>query len=141
MFGADKHKKVDIGQFGGKTTIIAQDAELRGNMNFNGAVQVDGRIIGNIEAEQGLVRISEHGYVEGVIRAPSVLVNGQVVGDVHAKEHLELDAKARISGDLYYRVMEMVMGAQISGNLNYMDGDTAPQRVLQVVDDKAASEE
>ncbi|MFN3581481.1 MAG: polymer-forming cytoskeletal protein [Pseudomonas sp.] len=141
MFGADKHKKVDIGQFGGKTTIIAQDAELRGNMRFNGAVQVDGRIIGNIEAEQGLVRVSEHGYVEGVIRAPSVLINGQVVGDVHAGEHLELDAKARISGDLYYRVMEMVMGAQISGNLHYMDADAIPQRVLQVVDDKAASEE
>ena len=123
MFGADKHKKIEIGQFGGKTTIIAQDAEFRGDLKFTGALQVDGRVIGNIEAEQGLVRISEHGYVEGVVRAPSVLVNGQVLGDVHAFEHLELDTKARIQGDLHYRFMEMVMGAQINGKLCYLDAD------------------
>ena len=122
MFGNDKHKRADIGQFSGKTTIVAQDAELRGDVRFNGALQIDGRIIGNVEAEEGMVRVSEHGYVEGVIRAPSVLVNGQVVGDVHAFEHLELDTKARISGDLYYQMMEMVMGAQISGQLHYVGG-------------------
>lgn len=122
MWGAEKHKKADISQFSGKTTIIAQDAEVRGDMSFNGAVQIDGRVIGDIDAEQGLVRISEHGYVEGVIRAPSVVVNGQVVGDVHATEHLELDTKARITGNLHYRFLEMVMGAQISGQLNYLGG-------------------
>lgn len=131
MFGNDKHKRADIGQFSGKTTIVAQDAELRGDVRFSGALQVDGRIIGNVEAEQGLVRVSEHGYVEGVIRAPSVLVNGQVVGDVHAFEHLELDTKARISGDLYYQMMEMVMGAQISGQLHYVgSSETAREERL-----------
>ncbi|GAA6133170.1 bactofilin family protein [Halopseudomonas sabulinigri] len=125
MWGSDKHKKADISQFGGKTTIIAQDAQITGDMRFTGAVQIDGRVIGNIEADEGLVRVSEHGYVEGVIRAPHVLINGQVTGDVHALEHLELDAKARISGDLHYRFMEMVMGAQISGQLNYLDEATA----------------
>jgi len=125
MWGSDKHKKADISQFGGKTTIIAQDAEIVGDMRFSGAVQVDGRLIGNIEAQEGLVRVSEHGYVEGVIKAPHVLINGQVNGDVHALAHLELDSKARINGDLYYRFMEMVMGAQISGQLNYLDEQTA----------------
>ena len=125
MWGSDKHKKADISQFGGKTTIIAQDAQITGDMRFTGALQVDGRVIGNIEADEGLVRVSEHGYVEGVIRAPHVLINGQVMGDVHALEHLELDAKARISGDLHYRFMEMVMGAQISGQLNYLDEASA----------------
>ncbi|UAW98074.1 polymer-forming cytoskeletal protein [Halopseudomonas nanhaiensis] len=125
MFGNEKHKRADIGQFSGKTTIIAQEAELRGDVRFTGALQVDGRIIGDIETDQGLVRVSEHGYVEGIIRAPSVLVNGQVVGDVHASEHLELDTKARIAGDLYYQAMEMVIGAQISGQLHYVGGSEA----------------
>ena len=140
MFGTDKHKKVDIGQFGGKTTIIAQDAEFKGDFRFTGALQVDGRVIGNVHADQGLVRISEHGCIEGVIRAPSVLINGQVTGDVHASEHLELDAKARISGDLHYRFMEMVMGAQISGNLHYMDAEL-PAQVALPVDADLVSEE
>ena len=132
MWGSDKRKKADIGQFSGKTTIIAQQAQIRGDMRFDGALQIDGRVIGSIEAEEGLVRISEHGYVEGVIKAPHVVINGQVVGDVHALEHLELDAKARISGALYYRYMEMVVGAQISGQLNYLD-DSAQSAQLDAV--------
>ncbi|MFO7704167.1 MAG: polymer-forming cytoskeletal protein [Halopseudomonas sp.] len=140
MFGIEKSKRRAIGQFGGKTTIIAQDAEFTGDLHFNGALQVDGRIIGNVQADQGLVRISEHGYIEGVIRAPSVLINGQVTGDVHASEHLELDAKARISGDLYYRFMEMVMGAKISGNLNYLD-TALPVTPALAMDELVAPEE
>ncbi|HDZ57915.1 MAG TPA: polymer-forming cytoskeletal family protein [Pseudomonas xinjiangensis] len=138
MWGADKHRKADISQFSGKTTIIAQDAEIRGDLTFNGAVQIDGRVVGNIEAEEGLVRVSEHGYVEGIIKAPSVLVNGQVVGDVHAFEHLELDTKARINGDLHYRFLEMVMGAQISGQLHYLGGGemlTSPLPLTQVTEE------
>lgn len=140
MFGADKNKKMDIGQFGGKTTIIAQDAEFKGDLCFNGALQVDGRVIGNVEASQGLVRVSEHGVIEGIIRAPSILINGQVTGDVHASDHLELDAKARISGDLYYRSMEMVTGAQISGSLNYLDAAPPIAPALQL-DVQSRSEE
>ena len=65
MWGSEKQKKADIGRFSGKTTIIAQDAEVIGDLRFVGAVQVDGRVVGNIEAQDGLVRISEHGYAEG----------------------------------------------------------------------------
>jgi cytoskeletal protein CcmA (bactofilin family) len=122
MWGADKHRKADISEFSGKTTIIAQETEVRGDLHFNGAVQVDGRIVGNIFAEHGLVRLSEHGRVEGTIRAPSVFFNGEIHGDVYATEHLELDAKARIVGDLHYRFLETVMGAQISGKLHYHAG-------------------
>jgi cytoskeletal protein CcmA (bactofilin family) len=132
MWGADKHKKMDIGKFGGKTTIVAQDAEINGDISFSGVLQVDGRIIGNIDADQGLVRVSEHGRVQGVINAPSVLINGEVIGDVHANEHLELDAKARITGNLYYRFIEMVMGAQISGTLNHLNEPAPTAPVAQI---------
>lgn len=140
MFGGEKSKKLAIGRFGGKTTIIAQDAEFTGDLCFTGALQVDGRIVGNVQADQGLVRISEHGSIEGIVRAPSVLINGQVTGDVHASEHLEVDAKARISGDLYYRFMEMVMGAKISGNLNYLEAALPLTPALEM-DELAAPEE
>ncbi|WVM90688.1 polymer-forming cytoskeletal protein [Halopseudomonas pachastrellae] len=139
MWGSEKQKKADIGGFSGKTTIIAQDAELIGDLRFVGAVQVDGRVVGNIEAQDGLVRISEHGYVEGSIKAPHVVINGQVCGDVQALEHLELDAKARISGDLHYRSMEMVMGAQISGQLNCMTENAALLTFTDTAQDSVGS--
>lgn len=111
----------------GKTTLIAGDTELRGNIRFVGAVQVEGRVIGNIDTDEGLVSVTREGYVEGIIKAPRVVVDGAIVGDVHAFEHLQLDARARVDGDLYYRFMEMVAGAQINGQLHYL-GEGAANR-------------
>lgn len=120
MLKLNRRKNTTISQYAGKTTVIAADTEVRGDLRFGGAVQVDGRLIGNIDAEEGLVLIAQEGYVEGIIKTPSVVVNGVIVGDVHAFEHLQLDAEARIDGDLYYRFMEMVSGAQINGQLHYL---------------------
>lgn len=128
MLKLDRRKNTTISQYAGKTTVIAGDMEVRGDLRFSGAVQVDGRVIGNIDADEGLVSITQEGYVEGIIKAPSVVVNGVIVGDVHAFEHVQLEAEARVDGDLYYRFMEMVSGAQINGQLHYLGdgrGDAA----------------
>ncbi|GGJ09617.1 bactofilin family protein [Halopseudomonas pertucinogena] len=113
----------------GKTTLIAGDTELRGNIRFAGAVQVDGRVVGNIDADDGLVSVTREGYVEGIIKAPRVVIDGVIVGDVHALEHLQLDARARVDGDLYYRFMEMVAGAQINGQLHYLGEESSGREV------------
>lgn len=116
----DRRKNQTVTHYPGKTSLIADNAELRGDLRVTGAVQVDGRIIGNIEADDGLVSITRDGYVEGIIKAPRVMIDGAIVGDVYAAEHLQLDAQARVDGDLYYRFMEMVSGAQINGQLHYL---------------------
>lgn len=121
----DRRKNQTVNQYPGKTTVVANDAELRGNVRFTGAIQVDGRVIGNIDTDDGLVSVTRDGYVEGVIKAPKVTLDGTVVGDVYAAEHLQLDAQARVDGDLYYRFMEMVTGAQINGQLRYLGDEQA----------------
>lgn len=121
----DRRKNQTVSQYPGKTTIVANGAELRGDVRFAGALQVGGRVVGNIDASDGLVSVTRDGYVEGVITAPRVVLDGTVVGDVYAAEHLQLDAQARVDGDLYYRFMEMVAGAQINGQLRYLGAEQA----------------
>ena len=41
--------KADIQKFSGRTSVIAAGAELIGDMRFQGAVQVDGRLSGNLQ--------------------------------------------------------------------------------------------
>ena len=53
--------------------------------------------------------------VQGEVRADHVIINGTVRGHVHAKELLELQPKARIEGDVYYKALEMHRGATITG--------------------------
>jgi cytoskeletal protein CcmA (bactofilin family) len=45
------------------------------------------------------------------------VINGEVVGNVYASEKLELSAKARISGNVEYNLLEMASGAEINGQM------------------------
>lgn len=118
--------KADLQRYSGKTSVISAGAELVGELRFQGAVQVDGRLCGNLSASEGLVRVSVEGLVEGEIRAPHVILDGEVIGDVYASEHLELGARARVRGNLHYGLMEMAMGAQVEGRLCHLKDAPRP---------------
>lgn len=61
--------------------------------------------------------LSATGLVEGDVSAPNVILNGRVVGNVLATGRVELAANARVSGTLYYKLLEMEMGAEVNGQL------------------------
>jgi cytoskeletal protein CcmA (bactofilin family) len=112
MFGK---KKSEAG-----ITLIASNCELSGDIHFSDQLLVNGTINGNVYAKAGskaLVTVSEKGRVTGDIRAPNVVVNGQVSGDIHSDKHVELSAKAEIVGNVYYSLIEMVMGSRVDGSL------------------------
>ncbi|RRJ83458.1 bactofilin family protein [Aestuariirhabdus litorea] len=114
-----KPKAINIEKYGDRTTLIANGATVNGDLQFEGALQIEGRVIGNVTAAEGLVRIADNGYVEGEIRSPHIIINGKVTGDVHSSEHLELAAQAEVNGNVFYKLIEMVMGAQVNGSLEY----------------------
>ncbi|AHK14808.1 MAG: polymer-forming cytoskeletal protein [Thalassolituus sp.] len=103
-------------------TLISAKTEIHGDVILTGGLHIDGLVKGNLIAEAGsgaTVRVSEKGRVEGQITAPNIIINGEVIGDVHASEYIELAKKARVKGDVYYQAMEMVLGAQVNGQLHH----------------------
>jgi cytoskeletal protein CcmA (bactofilin family) len=105
------------------TTLISRDAEVIGDIKFSGALDIEGVVKGSIIAKTGgkeaVVRIVDKGRVEGEIRAPSVIVNGTVIGDVHCTKHLELASKARVEGNVHYTLVEMAIGAEVNGGFRH----------------------
>lgn len=118
MLGKKKQKpRRPTGNF---DTLISSRADIHGDVHFSGGLHVDGRVCGMLVADEGsdaVLRISEVGTVEGDIRAPHVIINGTVKGDVYASAHLELAANAAIHGNVYYNLIEMAMGATVNGSL------------------------
>jgi cytoskeletal protein CcmA (bactofilin family) len=107
------------------TTLIASDAEVEGNICFSGNLDIEGVVKGNVTArpdQDGTVRIVENGRVEGEIRAPSVIINGVIVGDVFSSKHLELAARAQVQGNVHYTLVEMAIGAEVNGSLQHSPG-------------------
>jgi cytoskeletal protein CcmA (bactofilin family) len=107
----------------GKTTLISSDTVILGDIRFSGVLDVEGLVQGNIVAQPGkdaVVRVIAKGRVEGEIRAPSVIINGAVEGNVHSTKHLELASKARVQGNVYYTLVEMAAGAEVNGSLAHV---------------------
>jgi cytoskeletal protein CcmA (bactofilin family) len=106
-------------------TLIAANTEVVGDVRFHEQLFVDGRVEGNLYAAAegaGTVVISERGRVQGDIRVPNIVINGEVEGDVYACARVELAAKARVKGNVYYQLIEMQLGAMVDGQLLHDDG-------------------
>jgi cytoskeletal protein CcmA (bactofilin family) len=110
-------------------SLIAQGSRIDGNLTFTEGLRIDGEIVGNIVAtmdEPSILVISEAAVVEGEIRADHVIINGSVRGPVHARQLLELQPKARIEGDVFYKALEMHQGAVIAGQLKPLEEGEKP---------------
>ncbi len=109
-------------------TLIGRQTEVLGDIRFTGGLHVDGKIKGKVLAQTEKVAslsVSESGTVEGDVRVPHIVLNGTVVGDVHASEKITLAAKARVTGNVYYRIIEMESGALVNGQLVHESGEVA----------------
>jgi cytoskeletal protein CcmA (bactofilin family) len=111
-------------------SLIGMSTSIKGDVGFKGGLRIDGQINGNINAESGpqpsVLVISEHAKVVGEVRAAHLIVNGEIIGDVHSSELLELQPKARITGNVYYKALEMHGGALVSGKLSHDQAGETP---------------
>lgn len=101
-------------------SLIGAETRIDGDLSFSGGLRVDGRVCGNIREVEGhpsTLVLSEQGRIEGVIRVSHVVVNGTVIGPVHAGEYVELQGKSRVTGDVFYKTLEMHVGAIVEGKL------------------------
>ncbi len=107
-----KNSKVD--------SLIGRHSEVVGNIKFSGGLHVDGTVNGAVVAEteeNSVLTVSERGTINGEVRVPYVILNGVVIGDVYANQHIELASHARVEGDVHYTLIEMAMGAEVNGKL------------------------
>ena len=106
-------------------TLIGAETRVEGDIHFKGGLRVDGSVRGNISetTSPGTLVLSEHGRVEGAITVCHAVINGKVLGPVRSNEYVELQNKSRVTGDVYYKSLEMHTGAVIEGKLIYL-GDT-----------------
>lgn len=118
-------------------TLVSRSTEIVGDIHFSGELLIEGKVKGNIYAEddaEALIRVAEKGAVEGEICVPSAVINGLVQGDVRSSKHIELASKATVVGNVYYNLIEMVMGSEVNGKLMHMSA--AKTETKQIASEK-----
>ncbi|MFS2140261.1 bactofilin family protein [Duganella sp. Dugasp56] len=105
-------------------SLIGATIRVDGNLLFRGGMRIDGKVFGNVVAEAGhasYLVIGENARIEGEVRCDHLVVNGEIKGSVISTALLEIQPKARIIGDVCYKVLEMHGGAQVLGQLTHRD--------------------
>jgi len=101
------------------SSLIADDVEIVGDLNFSNGIRIDGRVRGNVVARPGdgttrtLLVLSDKGHIEGTIRCGDAVINGTVVGDLDVEHFLELQSNSRIIGTVRYQHLQMDVGAAV----------------------------
>ncbi len=110
-------------------SLIGEGTVVQGSIVFTQGLRIDGQVIGNVSAEGedgSILVISDNARVQGRVSASHVIINGEVCGPVVCTDILELQPKARITGDVRYELLEMHPGAQVEGELRPLKSTDKP---------------
>lgn len=114
-------------------SLIGAGTTIEGDLNFSGGLRIDGQVNGNVIAVQGkpgTLVLSEQAKVTGEVNVTHLVINGTINGPVTASEYLELQSKAKVTGDVHYKTLEIQLGAIIEGRLIYSNAAAAQDKVV-----------
>ncbi|MCJ7679198.1 MAG: polymer-forming cytoskeletal protein [Candidatus Aminicenantes bacterium] len=92
----ERPKEIEDGRI---TGFFDKDTEIQGDLQFKGSFRIDGRFKGTIRSDSILI-IGDQGKVEADIQIGNIIINGEVKGNIHAKERAEINSKGRVFGTI-----------------------------------------
>lgn len=102
------------------TSLIGPGTQVSGSITFSGGLHVNGVVMGNVTGnasdDSTVLILGDDASIEGDIRASQIVLSGTVTGDVHGDD-VELAPHAKVKGNIYYRSLEMAVGAEVNGQL------------------------
>ncbi len=120
-------------------SLIGEGIILRGNIDFVDGMRVDGEVHGDLVADRAastsMLVVGDKAKVYGKVNADHVIIVGEVIGPVHCSGLLELQPSARITGDVFYQLLEMHPGAVIEGELRPLKNADKPPLTLAASND------
>ena len=106
------------------TVFLGGESQILGDLIFTGQARLDGRFQGNIRGD-GTLFIGPNAHIEATVEAATVIISGELVGDVSATKRLELKAPGRLKGNIAAPLVVMDEGVVFEGHCS-MTADPDP---------------
>jgi cytoskeletal protein CcmA (bactofilin family) len=100
----------------GLQTFLDSGTSFEGKISFTGAVRIDGHFRGSASAD-GMLIVGETGTIDAKLDVRSLVVLGSVVGEVVAKERVEVGPQGRVDGVVRTPRLKISEGAQVSARI------------------------
>ncbi len=95
--------------------IIGKATQIQGDIETNGNIRIEGKLIGKIRTKSKIV-LGSSSYVEGVIYAQNAEIAGELKGKIEVKELLVLKASSIVDGKIKATTISVEIGAVIKGD-------------------------
>lgn len=112
-------------------TLIGEGTQVRGTIRSTGVMRVDGFLEGTLEHAGDLI-VGPQGRLVATVHAKSLALAGELRGDAHVEERLELLSTARLYGNVSYSQLVIHEGAVFEGRSQRKD--SAPAQSPGTVD-------
>jgi cytoskeletal protein CcmA (bactofilin family) len=96
-------------------TILGPESKFQGTLSFEGTVRIDGSFKGDINTTDVLV-VGQGAKVEAEIKVGSIVVNGEVNGNITAKTAVEIHAPGKVRGNINTPVLVIDRGVTFEGS-------------------------
>lgn len=125
----EKKKEFDDNKI---TGFCDKDTEFKGDLRFKGSFRIDGRFKGKIDSDSILI-VGEHGKVEADIKVGYLIINGEIKGNIQAKEKVEINSSGRILGTIVTPKLVVEEGAYLEANCQTTDKvpQILPEKTIQ----------
>ena len=115
---------------GDSVSIISEKTKIKGRIEGPDSILISGRYQGEIVCDR-LVRIVRGGKMEGPISAPFVIIEGEVIGDISAAQHVELRSKGKVTGNISTEKFAMAEGSFLQGEIHMPSPEDKPQVFIE----------
>ena len=106
-------------------SIIASDMTVIGDLETEGVVRIEGTVKGTVKVGSQVL-VAQGAVIEGDLHTQEAVIAGQVSGAIHARERIELQATALVTGDIFTPRISIVEGARVTGEVK-MDAKGATE--------------
>lgn len=100
----------------GAISIIAPGTRVKGDVEADGTLRVEGVVEGMIRAAKAVV-VGKDGVVIGDITTQDAVIGGKVTGKIVAESRLELQATCLIDGEIRARRVKLDEGGKVNGQV------------------------
>jgi cytoskeletal protein CcmA (bactofilin family) len=110
---------------------IGKSVVIKGELNGSEDLTIEGQVEGTIQLRDHVLTIGPNGKIKAQVFAKSVIVLGEVTGNVTASEKVDIRDKGSVDGDIISPRVAIAEGAHFRGSVDMQRKSGAPAAATQ----------
>ncbi len=108
-----------------QNVLIGKSIVVEGELHGSEDLTIEGQVEGKITLKQHVLTIGAHGRIQAQVFGKSVVVLGEVIGNIEATEKISISAEGSVEGDIKAPRIAISEGANFRGAIDMQQGRQA----------------